>query len=340
MNDIQIFLDALPLPALAIGDDLTVIALNSECEMLIGSGLKGRHYITALRQPAVVEQVEIAVSSGSATNGSYLGRVAGKDSTFHVHIAPMGNAMLLTFQDRSAAEDIGQFRRDFVANVSHELRTPLTALLGFVETLKGAARNDDAARDRFLTIMEREASRMARLVDDLLSLSRVEAQERRKPTTLVKLSDLVSSTLAEMEPVIAASGSEVVIDDFSDEAQIPADTAQLRQVITNLVENALKYGASGDKVKVTLSAVAREPVLRGDGIRLTVTDHGDGIEDHHVARLTERFYRIDTHRSREVGGTGLGLAIVKHIVNRHRGRLKFDSALGRGTSVQVILPMT
>ncbi|MBU2358619.1 MAG: two-component sensor histidine kinase, partial [Alphaproteobacteria bacterium] len=246
--------------------------------------------------------------------------------------------IVLTFEDRTAAEAVGQLRRDFVANVSHELRTPLTALQGFIETLRGAARNDAVARERFLGIMERETARMTHLVDDLLSLSRVEENERMRPAAAVDLGALVAATLADLEPVIAASGVTVTLTDDSERALVRADANQLRQVIGNLIENAVKYGASGGVLNVTLDAVTQHRVLRGDGVALHVQDRGPGIAQHHIPRLTERFYRVDTHRSRALGGTGLGLAIVKHIVNRHRGRLLIDSTLGQGTTFTVILP--
>ena len=229
-------------------------------------------------------------------------------------------------------------RRDFVANVSHELRTPLTALLGFIETLRHAARDDPAARDRFLAIMEREAGRMTRIVDDLLSLSRVEANERVRPRNQVVMSDIVLGTMADMAPMIKASECEVNFEDRSNESTIPADAEQLRQVVGNLLENALKYGATGKTIDVTLERLNESVGAIAEGIRLSVRDYGEGIPPHHIPRLTERFYRVDSHRSREIGGTGLGLAIVKHIVNRHRGRIRIESTFGEGTEVIIILP--
>jgi len=291
-----------------------------------GGGIISQPYAKVMREQIAAESI-------------YLGREAGRDTTYAVHISAHVDDIVLSFQDRTDAEDIGQFRRDFVANVSHELRTPLTALLGFIETLRGAARDDPAARDRFLEIMEREAGRMTRLVDDLLSLSRLEANERVKPSENVALSVVVAGALTELEPVTDAAGVQVVFDDQSGGVQVAADAAELRQVLGNLVENAVKYGASGGDVHVSLHAPQHEARLRGQGIRLSVSDQGAGIAPHHIARLTERFYRVDNHRSREVGGTGLGLAIVKHIVNRHRGRFLIESVEGKGTTMTVLLPL-
>jgi two-component system phosphate regulon sensor histidine kinase PhoR len=233
---------------------------------------------------------------------------------------------------------VGQMRRDFVANVSHELRTPLTALIGFLETLKGPARNDPEGQARFLSIMEAEAQRMNRLVDDLLSLSRVEAEERVRPTARINLGDLVRSTLHGLVPLAKDGGVTLEMALPAVPVTVPGDDDQLRQVLSNLVENAIKYSGTGAQVTVALSEPAYEPRVRTQGVRLTVSDTGDGIDPIHLPRLTERFYRVDGHRSREMGGTGLGLAIVKHIVNRHRGRLRIDSEPGQGTVFTVILP--
>lgn len=332
-------IETIPLPVLIIGPDQTVAATNTGSRQLLGDHVQGRHYITALRQPILLDQIEMVIRDRVVAESVYSGREAGRDTYFGVHIAPIGADTVLTFQDRTAAEDIGQFRRDFVANVSHELRTPLTALTGFIETLQGAARDDADARDRFLAIMDRETGRMTGLVDDLLSLSRLEANERVKPSQRVQLSSVLAGALSELAPVIEAASCDVSFDDKSAGVHVAADAGELRQVIGNLVENAIKYGVAAGTILIGLSAPAHEQRLRGKGIRLSVRNAGPGIASHHIARLTERFYRVDNHRSREVGGTGLGLAIVKHIVNRHRGRLIIESEEGKGTTVTVILPI-
>ncbi len=331
-------LEAVPLPMMAISRDGRVIGTNRSCDALLGSGLRGRHFITALRQPTLLEAIEGAMRSGVAGRGRYLSREGQRDTTYLVHIAPVGGRVILTFEDRTAAEDVSALRRDFVANVSHELRTPLTALNGFIETLRGPAKDDPKARDRFLGIMERETGRMTRLVGDLLSLSRVEENERIRPDTPVVVADLVRTALAELEPVISVAGCQVALVDQSKDAAIPGDPGQMRQVLGNLIENAAKYGPEGGEIAVTLGPVIYHNGLRQEGLQISVHNGGDGIAAHHIPRLTERFYRVDTHRSREVGGTGLGLAIVKHIVNRHRGRLQIESGKAEGTTVIVTLP--
>lgn len=341
--DAQALIKALPFPAVLIAPSERIEGANLPAAALFGHDGTGRHYITVLRQPATLDAVEATLRDGLPREARYLGSEGGRDTTWRTTVREVpGNGrrrVLVTFEDMTAVEEAGQIRRDFVANVSHELRTPLTALLGFVETLRGPARDDAAARDRFLAILEREASRMARLVDDLLSLSRVEAEERRRPTERVNLRGLASSVAATLEPLADQSGTNIRLDLPEAAVEVPGDPGQLRQVLTNLVENAIKYSARGGPVEIALSEPADEPGLRRRGVRLSVSDHGPGIAAHHIPRLTERFYRVDAHRSREVGGTGLGLAIVKHIVNRHRGRLRIESELGKGSRFTIVLPV-
>ncbi len=334
---------ALPLAAVLIGPNERIVAVNPVARALFGADLPGRHYITALRQPAVLDAVEQSMMNGAPTESMYLGREGSRDTSYRVHIAPVAGAsgryILVSFEDITPLEDAGKMRRDFVANVSHELRTPLTALLGFIETLRGAARNDANARDRFLGIMEREAGRMSQLVQDLLSLSRVEENERQRPSDQIDICGLIKSTISALTPLATKSGVSIAYAAEVEQIVLPADEMQMRQVFTNLIENAIKYGITGGKVEISVAEPAILPLLRGRGVVISVRDYGDGIAAHHIPRLTERFYRVDSHRSREVGGTGLGLAIVKHIVNRHRGRLKIESNEGEGTVFSVILPI-
>lgn len=330
--------ETIPVPIVLISRSQTVAVMNEPAERLIGGHMKGRHYITALRQPNLLDKVEHVLRSGEASDARYLGREAGRDTVYQVHIASSPLGIVLSFKDKTADEDIGQLRRDFVANVSHELRTPLTALSGFIETLRGAAKTDPVAQERFLSIMDREAGRMTRLVDDLLSLSRVEAEGRVRPSENVDISAIVGATIANLEPVLDQAGAQIHVDDQSNNARVQGDQNQLRQVVSNLIENAAKYGYQNGNIYISLTEPSHEVALRSEGLRLIIRDDGPGIAPHHVARLTERFYRVDSHRSREIGGTGLGLAIVKHIINRHRGRLQIDSVEGEGTIFTVILP--
>ncbi len=329
-------LDALPLPAVLIGRTQRIEIVNDAARALLGAGLEGRSFVIGLRQPELAEAVEGTLADGRPRSARFLGRQGRQDTAWTAHARRAGDAALVTFEDRTAAEEAGQIRRDFVANVSHELKTPLTAMIGFIETLRGPARDDAAARDRFLAIMEREGQRMNRLVQDLLSLSRVEADERLRPRERVDIALIVRSVANMLRDTAEAAGTALVVTDADASTEIPGDPDQLRQVVTNLLENAIKYG--GARVEIRLERAAHLPDLRRPGVSLQVIDDGPGIDEIHLPRLAERFYRVDTHRSREVGGTGLGLAIVKHIVSRHRGRLRITSAPGQGSTFAVQLP--
>lgn len=338
------FLAAIPMPAVLVDQSERFIGANSEGANLLGMEIQGRHFATILRQPAVSDAIESCLLDRKARNTNHLSNDGVQDATHEVtlrYVAGVGaeesGAVLLTFLDITDREQASQMRRDFVANVSHELRTPLTALMGFVETLRGAAKEDPVARERFLSIMGDEANRMNRLVGDLLSLNRVESQERVRPKTQVDLLTLLTSTLLSLEPLAKSGDVELFLDAGVDPVIVGGDPDQLQQVFTNLVENAIKYG--GTEVHVELTTVDRDPVLRSAVAKVEVIDNGPGIDQIHLPRLTERFYRADSHRSRALGGTGLGLAIVKHITSRHRGRFRVDSELGQGSRFCITLPL-
>ncbi|MFN3937827.1 MAG: sensor histidine kinase [Gemmobacter sp.] len=332
-------LEGVPMPLVLIGPDARIVTTNRAAEALFGPDLAGRHYMVAIRQPLLVDPLERVLAGGAAEQARYVVTSTGKDTIYRVLVAPLdGRGASLAFEDITDIEQAADIRRDFVANVSHELRTPLTALSGFIETLKGAARDDPAARDRFLTIMERETARMNRLVGDLLSLSRVEAAERVRPTEKVDLCALARSAAATLRGLSDRAGVVIRLDLPAEPVWVPGDPDQLTQVLHNLIENGVKYGGSGGEVCVTIFREDLVPALRGPGATISVSDRGEGIDPIHLPRLTERFYRVDNHRSREHGGTGLGLAIVKHIANRHRGRLRISSEKGVGSTFAVTLP--
>lgn len=335
-KSVAALVDALPLPVLVIGADQRILAANTRATALLGAGIVGRHHLIALRQPALQATITAALERGEAGQARHVEQGESADTVYRVTVAPAEGGAVLCFEDISEAEMMGQMRREFVANVSHELRTPLTAFIGFIETLKGPARDDAPARTRFLSIMEREAARMSRLVSDLLHLSRVEAEERVRPTARIDVVALLRSSLATLRPMAEAAKVSIETEGADAPVFLPADADQLTQVFSNLIENAVKYGGSGGVVTVRL---AEERLPQGPAIRIDVIDRGEGIDAVHLPRLTERFYRVDSHRSREQGGTGLGLAIVKHIVHRHRGRMRIDSQLGMGSTFSVILPL-
>ncbi|MHC0052898.1 ATP-binding protein [Actibacterium sp. D379-3] len=341
----QSVLTAVPLPCVLITSDERVEAMNERAQAMFGPSGIGRHYITVLRQPALLDCVEETLRLRQTRRIRYLTTDMTREATYEVTASPvegnngLGQGVLLCFEDITEREQAGQIRRDFVANVSHELKTPLTALLGFIETLKGNARDDPAARERFLSIMESEAERMNRLVRDLLSLSRVESEERMRPSNRVDVVGLVQSSVRTLHPMAEEAGVVLEVTGHDQPVVVPGDSDQLVQVFTNLIENAIKYGARGGKVTVAITYAERELAFRGPGLRIDVIDRGEGFDPVHIPRLTERFYRVDSHRSREMGGTGLGLAIVKHIVNRHRGRFRIESTPGQGSRFSVMLPV-
>ncbi|MGR3794883.1 sensor histidine kinase [Vannielia sp. SX4] len=337
--EIEALAEAVPTPLIVIGADARIEAINSPAAELFGRIGQGRHYSLQLRQPSVAQLIENALSLGHSGQAR-VRRVEGEgEQIFQVKATPLDGRVVLAFEDLSQTEAANQIRRDFVANVSHELKTPLTALTGFIETLRGPAKNDEAARERFLGIMERETARMNRLVNDLLSLSRVEAVALQRPSGLVDVPQLLASAANALKPLAEEARLELVRDLPQDLPKVPGDADQLTQVFTNLIENALKYGGGGGKIEISVALEERVIALRGPALRCAVRDYGDGIDPRHIPRLTERFYRVDSHRSREMGGTGLGLAIAKHIVARHRGRFMIESELGQGACFTVFLPL-
>jgi two-component system phosphate regulon sensor histidine kinase PhoR len=343
------FLDAVPLPAVLIGPDERIDALNPPgAELFGGVSVVGRHYVTVIRQPQLTEAVDRALRGGERIRTRYLRSIGEREETFRVVASPVagprGPGVVMTFEDVTDLQRAGEMRRDFVANVSHELKTPLTAMLGFIETLRGAAKNDPAAQERFLGIMAKEGERMNRLVSDLLSLSRVEGDERVRPTAPVEMSRLICSTLRALRPMAEAAGVSLEAlgcgdsQDMAEASRIAGDADQLQQVLTNLIENAIKYGGAGGVVTVALSLHDTGQGFPDGFVQVDVIDRGEGFDPIHIPRLTERFYRVDNHRSRALGGTGLGLAIAKHILNRHRGRLRIDTKPGQGARFSVLLP--
>ena len=330
---------AIPLPAVLIGPDMRVIAANGAAGAVLGAAGIGGHVARVMRQPAVLDAIEACRSGGAPTEAQYLADDAGQDALYDVTCAPVGQGVLMCLRDVGPMMQTDRMRRDFVANVSHELRTPLTALAGFIETLGGPAKGDAEAMARFLPMMQDEAARMERLVHDLLSLSRVEAEQRRRPKDHVDLVAICGAATGALRGAAEAAQIRLTADLPGAPVMVPGDADQLRQVCINLIENALKYAGQGARIDVSLRIEARNGALRGPAAILSVRDTGPGIDPIHIPRLTERFYRIDAHRARGMGGTGLGLAIVKHIAQRHRGRLVIASQPGEGSDFSVVLPL-
>jgi two-component system phosphate regulon sensor histidine kinase PhoR len=339
---LRTFIAGLPDPVLALDRDGRVIALNERARALAPALRQGEPVSFALRMPELIEAIVRASRDGEEQRVVYSERVP-VDRWYETVVTPVKrqaaahspDLVLMTFHDLTPLRRVEEMRADFVANASHELRTPLAALLGFIETLQGSAREDPKARERFLSIMQEQARRMARLIDDLLSLSRIELNAHRRPDTPVDLVPIIRQVSDGLESLARDRGVTVDIENAS-AMTVLGDHDELVRVFENLVENALKYGAAGRRVDIKLgpgSSAEGEPEAR-----VSVRDYGPGIAPEHLPRLTERFYRVDVTESRAQGGTGLGLALVKHILNRHRGRLSIESAPGAGATFIVHLP--
>ncbi len=339
--------DAVPLPAAdrigieSLNDAALVTrgpwveAANAEARRLFGDRVVGSDLRLTVRHPAVLDAVD-AVIAGRAAEDREIAGIGKRNRSFRVRAVSDGDGRCLVMLDDITQAKIAERQRvDFVANASHELRTPLATLTGFIETLQGPAADDTPARQRFLAIMATEADRMRRLIDDLMSLSRIELDKFIRPTQPVDLKSIVAEVGSTLAMRLERDQRQLVVEQPDDLPQVIADRDQILQVLHNLVSNALKYGRSGTPIRVSLAPVANSP---GGSVKVAVADEGDGIAPEHLPRLTERFYRVDSQRSRSLGGTGLGLAIVKHIVERHRGRLAIESRLGEGTTVSFLLP--
>jgi two-component system phosphate regulon sensor histidine kinase PhoR len=334
----------MPDPAVLLDRAGRVIHLNAAAAQLAPALRKGELAQFALRSPEIITALREAIATSETRRATYLDNVP-VDRWMELIVTPVpvptlfggtDKCMLMTFHDQTPLRRVEEMRADFVANASHELRTPLAALSGFIDTLQGPAKEDAKARERFLGIMHTQATRMARLIDDLLSLSRVELSAHVRPDTLVDIVPIIRQVADGLE--LLARERQVEIDTDLPDAPvvIAGDREELLRVFENLIENALKYGASGGKVVVSLiSAVSSEGVLE---FRAIVRDFGPGIAPEHLPRLTERFYRVDVGDSRAQGGTGLGLSLVKHIVNRHRGRLLIESVLKKGATFTACFP--
>ncbi len=325
----------------------TVILANGHACDALDTNPVGQHISATIRAPAILDAISQVISSGEAVSADYERRVP-IERRFEAFIAPIRPhaigvkpagmpSILILLRDLTDQQQLERMRADFVANASHELRTPLSSLVGFIETLQGAARDDNAARERFLGMMQQQAERMRRLINDLLSLSRIEMNVHLKPDDIVDLSRVarhVVEILSEM-----AQSNDVHIELALDEQlTVRGDWDELVQVVHNLVENAIKYAGSGKRIEIEGSAQPGGNGASQAHVVLAIRDFGPGIESEHLPRLTERFYRVNVQQSRMRGGTGLGLAIVKHILNRHRGRLTIASEHGHGSTFAIRLP--
>ena len=335
--------NAVPEPAIVLGNAGQILHANRVALELFGARRRGGHLTTMVRDPELLAAVEEALATRQSRVVELHARVP-VERRLLMTLQPLDQAeqpsapaLLISIRDLTEQDRLARMRADFVANASHELRTPLASLRGFVETLQGAAKDDAQARDRFLAVMSEQAQRMTRLIDDLLSLSRVEMREHLTPAERVDLNEAAAHVIQTLQPIVAAAGAVITLTELPAPAIIRGDRDEIVQLLQNLIQNALKYGRPGGHVGVE---IAHEPQGAGRGARfvLSVRDDGAGIAPEHVPRLTERFYRVSVAASREKGGTGLGLAIVKHILNRHRGELIITSNVGQGSTFAAVLP--
>jgi two-component system phosphate regulon sensor histidine kinase PhoR len=346
-------IDSLPDALLAMDKNFVVLEANRAARELLGWGLRGRPISNSLKRPGVMEAIEKAMRTGSFVTQD-LTMVSPSERFLTLQVIPVARladhtklrevgadligGAILVFHDVTAQRKSEQMRADFVANASHELRTPLASLVGFIETLQTSAADDPQARERFLEIMARESDRMARLIEDLLSLSRIEMDEHIRPTGSVPLGQVISTVAELLETKASDRGISLDLSIPTDLPDVRGDSDQLTQVFQNVLDNAVKYSHEGTKISVRARPDERLEGSDEASVLIEVQNFGELIPGELLPRLTDRFYRVDGARSREMGSTGLGLAIVKHIVNRHRGTLQFESDPRAGTTVSIGLP--
>jgi two-component system, OmpR family, phosphate regulon sensor histidine kinase PhoR len=331
--------EAMPEPALLVDAEGRAIHANAPAKELLPGLRLGDPLVLSLRSPDVHDAIRRVAATGEPETSQWSERVP-VERLFEVSVKPITSnegdaiATLVTLRDLTESRQVERMRADFIANASHELRTPLASLLGFVETLQGSAQNDARVQQKFLTIMREQGRRMARLIDDLLSLSRIEQKQHLRPEAAIDLGQVSRHVVDTLSPMASELGVDVQLH-IEEPVIVTGDRDELVRVAENLIENAIKYGANGEdsaRVEVTLGKNAREGWL-------AVRDFGRGIAPEHLPRLTERFYRVDPGQSRAKNGTGLGLAIVKHILARHRGRLTIVSRLDNGSTFTAYAPL-
>jgi two-component system, OmpR family, phosphate regulon sensor histidine kinase PhoR len=341
---IESLIGGLPGPAIVLDREARVIAFNEAAAVIAPALRRGEPALITLRMPELVDAIRRASKRREPQRVEFFERVP-LDRWFEAFVTPVrltpgeggSDILLMTFNDLTPLRRVEEMRADFIANASHELRTPLAALLGFIETLQGRAKDDSVAREKFLSIMQTQAARMARLIDDLLSLSRIELNAHLQPNTPVDLGPIVRQVADGLQTLARDRDVEIKVSAPSEPLIVLGERDELIRALENLVENALKYGAAGKRVDITLTR--GQTRAGGAEARLAVRDYGPGIAPEHLPRLTERFYRVDVAESRAHGGTGLGLALVKHVLNRHGGRVTIDSTPGAGAAFTMHVPL-
>ncbi len=337
-------LEELPIGIIVVADPGSVEFANRSALEMFGLSRSVGAHVSVFRVPRLLEAIELALRHRASSD---LTIMVSRHSERHLDIqvrplSPTGRLSrsraeaLVVLEDRTEARVAQAIHRDFVANASHELKTPLAAISGIIETLQGHAKEDPGATERFLGIMSSQTARMARLVQDLLSLNRIEVNERVAPSEPLDLGRLVAEICDSQSPMAEAQGMRLVLRESEESIIVLGDSGELSQLFRNLIDNATKYGRRDTDIRV---GFRRDDTDRRGMIGVFIADKGIGIAREHIPRLTERFYRVSVSRSRERGGTGLGLAIVKHIINRHRGDLSIESTPNEGSEFVVWLPI-
>ncbi|MEP3244579.1 MAG: phosphate regulon sensor histidine kinase PhoR [Sneathiella sp.] len=337
-DDAFLLFNMLPDPVLVLDKKRRVSRFNKAAKTFFNTEEMENDLTAYLRHPSLIKAVDAAILGSlepQIIEFSLPGSVARHLAVHVVKLPGEGGEelqVILTLHDLTTAKKMEQMRVDFVANASHELRTPLAILIGAIETLQGPASKDAEAQRRFLSMMHAQSRRMSQLIDDLLSLSQIEMNEHARPSDRVDMADVLQGVVNLIKAKASDLGKTLILEIPDGTAPVSGDKDQLLQIFTNLVDNALKYGKDKSAVTIALD-------VGGKDVSVSVRDQGEGISPEHLPRLTERFYRVDSDRSREMGGTGLGLAIVKHIVSRHRGQLEIDSEIGKGSEFTIRLPV-
>ncbi len=343
LESVLSFADTLPDPCFLLDRRSVVVHRNGEAADQFPGIRVGQPLAFTLRNPTLIAAIDRVRNTG-APESVEVQQSVPNETWYHVFVAPLNvtarddddprpERVVVTMHNLTEQKRVDSMRVDFVANASHELRTPLTSLIGFIETLQGPAARDAEARERFLGIMRGQAERMSKLIDDLLSLSRIELRQHVRPTTEVDVSAILREVVEGLQTQAQEVGTAVDVRVPEDGVAIRGERDEVYEVFENLVENAIKYGGDGGSVSVTLGPASRA----GFDYKVAIADKGPGIPAEHVPRLTERFYRVDAESSRKKKGTGLGLAIVKHILNRHNAEMTIRSTVGEGTTVEILL---
>lgn len=336
--------ESIPDPVFIIGPRNKLLFANEQAKTIFSIKQLGVNVAAIIRAPIFLEAIEAVTESKDKKKIQLIERTP-VERQFTVNMAWLaregeeGPTILVHFRDLTEQERLNRMRADFIANASHELRTPIASLLGFIETLQGPAKNDEAAREKFLGIMAVQGKRMTSLIDDLLSLSRVEMNAHKIPQSQVNLVTLLHNTIDTLSPLAEQQNVSLEFEEPEGEFIAIGEEDELSKVFQNLMHNAIKYGKSDGEgyVRIYLAHIKKDK-NKQEKIKVIIEDNGIGIASHHIPRLTERFYRADIEQSREKGGTGLGLAITKHIISHHRGELKINSRQGHGSIFSVLLP--